>query len=448
METNGGRANLPSGHKKLWSSKSCRAISVLQSRPTSKSTMVSAFALLRSRMTTTALILLAAATVCITPSSFPLPRLHETQVLQNGEMTLPTTNPTTTPPLNRTTAMSWVGSFLDSALDSQSTHSVSHQLRALLSPLLMPWQPASVLHWWRCLIQSCTDNVIGWVVFFQDACVAPVVYLHGAAVQCTMVCAEAFHRWNLAAVKLVLACAGLIGHFVKELIRSQKRVFNYCLVNVLIVFHNIDWWFQLFKVVVSVMFYTEGQFAVNLLSPIFRKAAAASCPVAEEALDEDAAVLDPVYKKIRKLLRRRYVSQLDRVFREILNCVCAFTHFDVRPAFQQQLPEILRTCLKFQPGVTDEQVRAAVNSIRYTPAMDNELIAMYEYLDMDYYVRTEEVLMLQFASLYRYKLIIRAFDEHGLLVAEECHPEAYRFLFLADWVRDLPRVFFPFRYSA
>jgi hypothetical protein len=240
-------------------------------------------------------------------------------------------------------------------------------------------------------------------------------------------------------MKLVLECAGVIGHFVQELIGSHKRVFNYCLVNAMIAYHGIDWWFQLSKVVVSVMFYTEGQFVVKLLSPLFRKATPASCPVAEEAVvDEDAAVLDPVYKRIRKLLLRRNVSQLGLVFDVITDFVSLYTHFDVRPAFQQQLPEILRSCLQFQPGVSDRQVRAAVSSIRYTPAMDNELIAMYEYLDSDDFVRTNMRMRWQFVNLYRHKLIVRAFYEHGLLVAEECHPEAYKFLFFAEWVRNLP----------
>jgi hypothetical protein len=155
------------------------------------------------------------------------------------------------------------------------------------------------------------------------------------------------------------------------------------------------------------MFYTEGQFVVKLLSPIFRKAAPASCPVAEEAVvDEDAAVLDPVYKRIRKLLRHRNASQFGLVYSEIITHVVDFTYFDVRPAFQQKLPEILRSCLQFRPGVTDELVRVAVSSIRYTSAMDEELTVMYEKMNRDDRVREEKCKRRQFVNLYRYKLIV------------------------------------------
>jgi uncharacterized protein YnzC (UPF0291/DUF896 family) len=53
-------------------------------------------------------------------------------------------------------------------------------------------------------------------------------------------------------------------------------------------------------------------------------------------MKKDAAVLDSVFKKIRKLLRRQYVSQMDRVFKETLDFVVDFTYFDDRPAFKQQ----------------------------------------------------------------------------------------------------------------
>jgi hypothetical protein len=74
-----------------------------------------------------------------------------------------------------------------------------HDNKIVAEPQWWNNQLCSILHWfWQCLVQS--------GIFFQNASVAAVVYLHGAAVQCTMVGVEAFLRGNIAALQLVLAC--------------------------------------------------------------------------------------------------------------------------------------------------------------------------------------------------------------------------------------------------
>jgi hypothetical protein len=612
METNGGRETLPSGHKTLWCA-NFRSFTAVQPSK-SKSTMVSVFARLRFR--TTALFLLAAAPGCITPSSFSFAHLYEKE---NGVMTppvtakpanSPTTNPTTTPPLTRTTGTptSWASSFLDAAFDVLSTHTVSHQLRSLLSPLLMPQQPAvpskvifiegqknwtnatalvamfddnyndlsttapyvdpcritqydlgfplgfvaqyggffqsayapaciprvknscatffeaplqylldmltnddaqeeigsyilraeleeafynwthdqldtyrhslydqldtfhnwtsdqldaiynwtsdqldafrhslydqyvaahqwlhdnkivagpqwwnnqlcSVLHWfWRCLIQNCIiDNVIGWVVVFQNACVAAVVYLRDTVVQWAMVCVEVVGFVRDVSVEVV------IGLKDEAVFRIEIASF-YC--------HDIYWWFQLPKTVLAILLwpicYCLYQFIVKVFYPVVFQVDASL----RKGLREIGNSLHPGHAQVPGFVN----SKLPKIIYFAKLC-----YLENRPDVLKKLPALLySSILRYNPGVTAEQVQAAMNSIPHQPGMANELRAMYNKMVVGLYLVPNgalyDDLKEQFQSLCHYKLQMRALVAHGLVDNEWCHPEAYKLLFLADWI--------------
>jgi hypothetical protein len=63
-------------------------------------------------------------------------------------------------------------------------HQWLHDNKIVVEPQWWNNQLCSVLHWWRCLVQSCIDNAIGRVVFFQDACALCSWYWRLAALTC------------------------------------------------------------------------------------------------------------------------------------------------------------------------------------------------------------------------------------------------------------------------